>query len=84
MTAQIFPASLPGARMLSPWVKPIISLILAKQACSININTGAISYVNMFVFDVAVSHSPAKETISRPVDSWLKKRGCPEKIKGCW
>ena len=60
---------LPGAKILSPSVNPMISLIFARQACSIKMNTGAISYVNMFVFAVAVNHSPAKETISRPVDS---------------
>lgn len=42
-------------------------------------NTGAISYVNMLVFAVAVTHSPAREIVSRPHESWLKKRGCPEK-----
>ena len=67
--------------MLSPSVNPISSRILARQACSISINTGAISYVNMFVFAVAVNHSPAKETMSRPVDNWLKNRGWPEIIK---
>lgn len=32
---------------------------------------------HMFVLAVAVSHSPAKAMISRPLESWLKKRGCP-------
>ena len=61
--------NLPGARILSPSVKPIISLILARQACSINMKTGAISYVNIFVLAAAVNHSPARETTSRPVDN---------------
>lgn len=33
----------------------------------------------MFVLAVDVSHSPAKPIMSSPVDSWLKKRGWPEK-----
>ena len=28
----------------------------------------------MFVFAVAVSHSPARAMMSNPVDSWLKNR----------
>ena len=32
----------------------------------------------MLVLAVAVSHSPAIETTSRPLESWLKKRGCPK------
>lgn len=31
----------------------------------------------MFVFAAAVNHSPASETISKPLLSWLKKRGWP-------
>lgn len=31
----------------------------------------------MLVLAVEVSHSPAKPTISNPVDSWLKNRGWP-------
>lgn len=61
--------SVPGASMESPVSHPIISRILAKTTLSIKINTGAISYVNMLVFAVAVSHSPAIETKSNPVDS---------------
>ena len=61
--------NLPGAKILSPSVNPMISLILARHACSIKIKTGAISYVNILVFDAAVNHSPANETISRPVDN---------------
>lgn len=33
----------------------------------------------MFVLAVDVNHSPAKPIMSSPVDSWLKKRGWPEK-----
>ena len=44
---------------------------------SIKMKTGPISYVNMFVFAVAVNHSPAIEIKSRPHDSWLKKCGWP-------
>lgn len=32
---------------------------------------------HMFVFAAAVSHSPANDTISKPLLSWLKKCGCP-------
>ena len=67
----------PGAKMESPLVNPMISLIFAKTACSIRMKTGAISYVNMLVLAVAVNHSPAMETMSRPVESWLKNLGCP-------
>jgi len=35
---------------------------------------------DMLVLAVAVSHSPAKQTMSRPVDNWLKKRGWPVNI----
>ena len=35
-------------------------------SCSIIINTGAISYVNMFVFAVEANQSPAIETMSSP------------------
>ena len=72
---------LPGASMLSPWWNPMISLIFPRHSCSMSINVGAISYVNMFVFAVAVNHSPARETMSKPVESWLKKRGWPVKWK---
>ena len=48
-------------------------------SCSIIMNTGAISYVNMLVFAVAASHSPAIDMMSNPWDSWLKKWGCPER-----
>ena len=72
---------LPGASMLSPWWNPMISLIFPRHSCSMSINVGAISYVNMFVFAVAVNHSPARETMSKPVESWLKKRGWPVKSK---
>ena len=68
---------IPGAKMLSPSVNPIISRIFVRQACSIRMKTGAISYVNMLVFAVAVNHSPANDTMSSPVDNWLKNRGCP-------
>ena len=57
---------------------PMISLIFLRTSCSIRMKTGAISYVNILVFAAAVSHSPAREVTSRPQDSWLKKRGCPE------
>lgn len=33
----------------------------------------------MFVLAVDVSHSPAKPMMSSPVESWLKKRGWPER-----
>lgn len=67
----------PGAKIESPPFHPMISLILVNTTFSIRINTGAISYVNMFVFAVAVSHSPAMDTMSRPHESWLKNLGCP-------
>lgn len=35
-------------------------------------------YAYMLVFAAAVSHSPAKETMSSPLLSWLKKCGWPE------
>ena len=73
--------NLPGASMLSPWWNPMISLIFPRHSCSMSMNVGAISYVNMFVFAVAVNHSPARETMSKPVESWLKKRGWPVKSK---
>ena len=38
-----FKKTIPGAMMLSPLVKPMISLILEKVACSIRMKTGAIS-----------------------------------------
>ena len=68
----------PGAKMESPFSNPMISRIFLKHSCSIRMKTGAISYVNMLVLAVAVNHSPAMDTISKPVESWLKNRGCPE------
>ena len=67
----------PGAKMESPFSNPMISLIFLKHSCSIRMKTGAISYVNMLVLAVAVNHSPAMDTTSKPVESWLKNRGCP-------
>jgi len=68
---------LPGARIESPSENPMTSLIFLRTKLSIRMNTGAISYVNMLVFAVAVSHSPAMETVSSPQDNWLKKWGWP-------
>ena len=70
----------PGAKIESPFWNPMISRIFLKHSCSIRMKTGAISYVNMLVLLVAVNHSPAMDTTSKPVESWLKNRGCPAKI----
>lgn len=39
--------------------------------------TGDWRGTHMFVLAAAVSHSPANDTISNPLLSWLKKCGCP-------
>lgn len=76
---QIFYYDVPGARMESPPFQPISSRICVNTTLSMRMNTGAISYVNMFVLAVAVSHSPAIDTKSKPHDSWLKNLGWPNK-----
>lgn len=38
----------------------------------------------MLVLAVEVSHSPAKPTMSKPVDSWLKNLGWPAGDEETW